>query len=81
VFITNVPFAWALEPPKVDQLRPFNTVLPSPQVSVSSLGRLAAVLQLVIFSGEAAEAEIAPKTTIAATSVALARRSLYRRIK
>jgi hypothetical protein len=57
VFIKNVPLARAVEPPKLDQLRPLRTVLPSPQLNVSSLGRLTAVLQLVIFSGEEAKAE------------------------
>jgi hypothetical protein len=56
VFITKLPLAWALTPPKLDQLNPLRTVLPSPQVRVKSRGRLAAVLQLVIFSGAEAEA-------------------------
>jgi hypothetical protein len=54
---------------------PFRTVLPSPHVSVSSFGLLAALLQFVIFKGDAAEADIAKAAiAIAAASSALAER-------
>src|SRR5271154_1322214 len=75
VFITNVPLARAVEPPKLDQLKPFRAVLPSPQLSTSSFGRLTAVLQFVIFSGEDADADFAPVPAMAAAATTATARS------
>jgi hypothetical protein len=76
VFVTNVPLPEAVGAPNSDQVMPLRTSLPSPHVKVSNFGLLAALLQLVSFSGDAAaEAGIA-KAAIAsaAASRALAER-------
>lgn len=78
MFISNVPWARALAPPKLDQRSLLRTVLPSPHVSVSVLGRLLALMQLVIFTGEAAEAHIATEEATTAASAPLLRRFLPR---
>ncbi len=64
--VTSVPLPFAVEPPKLDQLRFLSAVLPSPQARTTVFGFDWALLQLVTLSGEDADAGIANAATSSA---------------